>query len=181
LVWSADGLSDASRLAVKLLLATGQRVEEVLHATWDEFDLKKLIWTIPAERRKPRHEVTEPHIVPLSNFHVGLLNEIKAKVGHKKWLFPHKDGKQPRKYDALYQAVARFCKANNIESFAPRDCRRTFKTLTGSIGIDLELRNRLQGHAMTDVGSRHYDRWTYLPEKKEGMETWTTWLRRLVN
>ena len=61
---------------------------------------------------------------------------------------------------------------NQLKPFAPRDCRRTFKTLTGSIGIDLELRNRLQGHAMTDVGSVHYDRWSYLPQKREGMELW---------
>ena len=48
---------------------------------------------------------------------------------------------------------------------------RTFKTLAGSIGISLELRNLLQGHPMTDVGSIHYDRWGYLPEKLKAMET----------
>ena len=47
---------------------------------------------------------------------------------------------------------------------SPRDSRRTFKTLAGSIRIDLEPRNRLQGHAMTNVASVHYDRWGYLPE-----------------
>jgi hypothetical protein len=39
------------------------------------------------------------------------------------------------------------------------------------------LRNRLQGHAMTDVGSVHYDRWSYLPQKREGMELWTATLK----
>ena len=39
--------------------------------------------------------------------------------------------------------------------------------------MDLELRNRLQGHAMTDVGSIHYDRWSYLPQKRTGMDLWT--------
>jgi integrase len=91
-------------------------------------------------------------------------------------LFPHKNQEQPRKADALYQATHRFCRSNGIESFAPRDCRRTFKTLAGSIGIDLEIRNRLQGHAMTDVGSVHYDRWGYLPEKRAAMTEWTKWL-----
>ena len=54
------------------------------------------------------------------------------------------------------------------------------KTLAGSIGIDLELRNRLQGHAMTDVGSVHYDRWGYLPEKRKAMETWSEWLNMTI-
>jgi integrase len=67
-----------------------------------------------------------------------------------------------------------------MESFSPRDLRRTFKTLGGSIGISLELRNRLQGHAMTDIGSMHYDRWSYLPEKRLAMEQWIEFLRLTV-
>ena len=31
------------------------------------------LWTIPAERRKNRYDVTEPHIVPLADLHVELL------------------------------------------------------------------------------------------------------------
>jgi len=175
-VWSGTGISLPSHLALKLLITTGQRVEEVLQANWREFDLKERLWTIPAERRKNRHDVTEPHIVPLSDLHVELLVQVREATDHPEWLFSHKDRKQPRKADALYQAVHRFCKSNEIEPFAPRDCRRTFKTLAGSIGIDLELRNRLQGHAMTDVGSVHYDRWGYLPEKRRAMEVWSEWL-----
>jgi integrase len=179
-VWHGTGISLPSHLALKLLIATGQRVEEVLQANWREFDLKEKLWTIPAERRKNRHDVTEPHIVPLADLHVELLKQVREATGHSDWLFPHKDRKQPRKADALYQAIHRFCRSNAFEPFAPRDCRRTFKTLTGSIGIALELRNRLQGHAMTDVGSVHYDRWGYLPEKLKAMEKWSEWLWSVI-
>jgi integrase len=179
-VWHGTGISLPSHLAVKLLIATGQRVEEVLQANWQEFDLVEKLWTIPAERRKNRHDVTEPHIVPLADLHIDLLRQVREATDHPEWLFPHNDRKQPRKADALYQAVHRFCPSNEITSFAPRDCRRTFKTLAGSIGIDLELRNRLQGHAMTDVGSVHYDRWGYLPEKREAMDKWSIWLSSTI-
>ena len=179
-VWHGCGISASSHLAVKLLIATGQRVEEVLQASWREFDPAEGLWTIPAERRKNRRDVTEPHIVPLTDFHLALLDQVRAATDHADWLFPHKNLGQPRKADALYQAVHRFCPTNGIDPFAPRDCRRTFKTLAGSIGIDLELRNRLQGHAMTDVGSVHYDRWGYLPEKRKAMENWASWLRKLT-
>lgn len=180
-IWHKKGMSLPSRLALMLLIATGQRVEEVLQAGWQEFNLKDRVWTIPAERRKNRHAVTEPHIVPLTDFHVGLLEQVREATNHSDWLFPHQDQKQPRNADALYQATNRFCQSNEIEPFAPRDCRRTFKTLAGSIGIDLELRNRLQGHAMTDVGSIHYDRWDYMPQKLEAMKIWTGWLSSLVD
>jgi len=179
-VWKGDGISPSSHLALKLLIATGQRVEEILQASWREFDLTEKLWSIPAERRKNRHDASEPHIVPLTDFHIELLNQVREVTTHPDWLFPHKNRGQPRKADALYQAVRRFCTSNGIEPFAPRDCRRTFKTLAGSIGIDLEIRNRLQGHAMTDVGSVHYDRWGYLPEKRRAMEAWTDWLRSTV-
>ena len=179
-VWHVPGLSDSSRLALKLLIATGQRVEEVLHAHWAEFDVDDLVWSIPAERRKSRHEISEPHAVPLTEFHANLLDEIRTVTGSNEWLFPHRDDVQPRKADALYQAVHRFCRKNGMPPFAPRDCRRTFKTLAGSIGIDLGLRNRIQGHAMTDVGSIHYDRWSYLPQKRRAMDAWADWLQALV-
>ena len=180
LLTSKPAFSLSSHLALKLLIATGQRVEEVLQAHWGEFNLNDKQWAIPAERRKTRRDATEPHIVPLTDFHIELLDQVREATNHPDWLFPHQDRKQPRKADSLYQAVHRFCRSNNIEPFAPRDCRRTFKTLAGSIEIDLELRNRLQGHAMTDVGSVYYDRWNYLPEKKRAMEIWSTWLETTV-
>jgi integrase len=175
-VWSSDGLSPSSRLALQFLLATGQRVEEVLRASWGEFDLNDNLWVIPEERRKNRNTSGEPHVVPLNPLHRKLIKAIKETNQSGEWLFPHQNEQQPRNADALCQATRRFCVKNKLKPFAPRDCRRTFKTLTGSIGIDLELRNRLQGHAMTDVGSIHYDRWSYLPQKRAGMDLWATTL-----
>ena len=65
-------------------------------------------------------------------------------------------------------------------TFSPRDLRRTFKTLGGAFGIPLEVRNRLQGHAMTDVGSIFYDRHDYLAEKREAMQKWSDDLLALL-
>jgi integrase len=180
-IWSAPGLSSSSRMTLQLLISTGQRVEEILQAPWNEFDLAENVWIIPAERRKTRGSSSEPHVVPLTAFHTTLLEQVRATNEEGEWLFPHQNRKQPRNADALCQATRRFCTKNGIKPFAPRDCRRTFKTLAGSIGIDLELRNRLQGHAMTDVGSVHYDRWSYLPQKREGMARWVEALNNKVS
>ena len=45
-IWHASGLSDSSRLALKFIVATGQRVEEVLQAPWSEFDFEDMTWSI---------------------------------------------------------------------------------------------------------------------------------------
>lgn len=179
-LWHTDLLPAIPHLALKLILATGQRVEEVLHAKWEEFDLKEKQWTIPGNRRKTRHHTNEPHVVPLNQLQLLLLEEINEATMHPIYLFPNKSGSGPKRFDTLTSAVRRFVERSKCSSFSPRDLRRTFKTLTGSIGMTLEIRNRLQGHAFTDVGSTHYDRWSYLPEKREAMERWSQALKSIV-
>jgi hypothetical protein len=49
------------------------------------------------------------------------------------------------------------------------------------MGISLEMRNRLQGHALVDVGSIYYDRYDYLDQKKEAMEKWTEGLTTIIS
>lgn len=179
-LWQTGSLTNPMLLALKFLLATGQRVEEVLHATWTEFDLSQMVWIIPGERRKTRGKTSEPHIVPLTDFHLRLLEAIQRETGHDIYLFPAQGGSTPRRYDSLTNAVRKYVKVSGVVSFSPRDIRRTFKTLSGSMGISLEMRNRLQGHAMTDVGSVHYDRYDYLTEKRAAMTAWTTGLTEVV-
>ena len=42
----------------------------------------------------------------------------------------------------------------------------------GELGISKELRDRIQNHAFQDVSSKHYDRYSYLPEKRKALEIW---------
>ena len=88
-------------------------------------------------------------------------------------MFPARGTAGPRRFDSLTKAVRVFISKSNMKTFSPRDLRRTFKTLAASMGISLEMRNRLQGHALIDVGSVYYDRYDYLLEKREAMETWS--------
>jgi integrase len=76
--------------------------------------------------------------------------------------------------------VAVFVKHSGMPSFSARDLRRTFKTLAGSMGIALEMRNRLQGHALVDVGSIYYDRFDYLDQKRDAMEQWAHGLTKII-
>src|SRR5690606_33511726 len=49
-------------IALKLTPHVFVRPGELRRARWQEFDLEKAIWTIPAEKMKMR----DPHVVPLS-------------------------------------------------------------------------------------------------------------------
>jgi hypothetical protein len=61
-----------------------------------------------------------------------------------------------------------------------RDLRRTWKTLAGKAGVPKEIRDRIQNHALQDVSSKSYDRWTYMPEKRDGMARWNAFVGSLL-
>tara|TARA_B110000503_G_scaffold32885_1_gene53382 strand:+ start:196 stop:1449 length:1254 start_codon:yes stop_codon:yes gene_type:complete len=179
-LWFTDLLTSQMHLALKFILSTGQRVEEVLHATWDEFDLEKKLWTIPGERRKTRGKTSEPHLVPLTQLQLELLSKIKHTNLDPRFLFPARGTAGPRRFDSLTKAVRVFISKSNMKTFSPRDLRRTFKTLAASMDISLEIRNRLQGHAFGDVGSVYYDRYDYLTQKREAMKIWSDGLSKII-
>jgi len=62
-----------------------------------------------------------------------------------------------------------------------RDLRRTWKTLAGKAGVSKEIRDRLQNHTLQDVSSKSYDRWNYMPEKRDGMNKWDKFITLLLD
>ena len=60
-------------LALEFVILTATRTSEVLGATWDEVDLGKGIWTVPASRMKAGNE----HRVPLSPRAIAILEAVK--------------------------------------------------------------------------------------------------------
>lgn len=65
--------SAMAALALEFTILTAARTGEVLGATWDEVNLEKAIWTIPAARMKAGKE----HRVPLSPRAVEILEGVK--------------------------------------------------------------------------------------------------------
>ena len=68
-----------SAYALRLLILTATRTKEVIEAKFDEFDLQRKIWTIPAEKMKVRKE----HKVPLSNEAIEIIEFMKRKHNHE--------------------------------------------------------------------------------------------------
>ena len=65
-------------------MLTMTRPGEVRFARWDEFDIERAEWRIPAERMKMR----APHLVPLSRQALVVLEELRQVTGHCELLFP---------------------------------------------------------------------------------------------
>jgi len=183
-VWqglNTEYLDEQLVLAMRFLFATGQRLTETLHAKWDDFDLIEKTWTIPWATRKTRNKIKTDHIIPLTDFHLNILKQIKIFSKESEYIFPDKTGEKPRSRSILGKGVTRFCKDAGMVHFAPKVSRKVFKTLGGQhVKIPKDLRDKLQGHSVEDISSKHYDKYNYLDEKREAMEKWTDWLAVLL-
>lgn len=160
--------------AVRVLMLTGQRVEEIAALHVDQWDAKERIidWS--------KTKNGKPHAIPVPALAAELLQSIiPNKYG---WFFPSAmDPSRPVSANTLYSFMWRQRERGVIPIVTNRDLRRTWKTLAGKAGLPKEIRDRIQNHALQDVSSKSYDRWNYMPEKREGMEKWNTFVTTLLD
>lgn len=169
-------MSSYVRLALKLLLATGQRKGEILEAQWSEMDLEAGWWTISAEKAKNGHA----HRVPLNATALAILAELQALNLPGPWLFPspHNEGAKPITDTSLDHALRR-CHFEGIESFTPHDLRRTMATTLGELGFNRLIQDKILNHIDRSVGGI-YDRHSYDKEKRQAMDTWDRRLQEIL-
>ena len=164
------------RAALKLLLLTGQRVREIVELEWNEIDMDARLIALPPSRVK----TGRAHVIPVEALALDVLRGLPSFVDSSRFVFPDQTGQRPTPWRTLTRAVDRIARRFEIEPFAPRDIRRTVKTHLARIGVLQEVRNRLQNHALDDVGSKHYDRFDYLDDKRAALQGWDLEIRRAL-
>ena len=90
-------------LGLQLLILTAARTGEVLFATWDEFDLKKQVWTIPAVRMKAGRD----HRVPLSEAAIAVVERLKDLDQGSNFIVPGLKPNKPLSNMAFLQLLKR--------------------------------------------------------------------------
>lgn len=198
-LWAAldfeNGLKDmyvGTKLALKMILLTGQRPGEVCGMAWDE--LKGNTWTIPATRRK----TDEDQQVPLSNMMTDICNQARTFSAGSRFVFAsqrsplytHKKPERAKPKDddlhitrlSLSHAVDRYWEKmgfNSEERFTPHDLRRTVRTRLAELGIDDVIAERVLGHKLQGVMAI-YNRYDYAAEKRQALEKWEASLREIL-
>ncbi len=180
--WSSidtAGISPGTRLALKLLLLTGQRAGEITGCKVDELDLKRMAWLIPGERTKNGLA----HSLPLSAWTCELFTEAleNSKDG---FVFPSRTGEGPMTRRALSRAVSRNLEIMELAHFTPHDLRRTVASQMAAAGIDRLVVGKVLNHASIDrdsVTGLVYDRHGYEPEKRRALEKWADRLAEIVD
>ena len=178
-------MAEPTRLALRLLLVTGQRRGELTHARWDHFDLAGKLWTIPVELLKTAHsrrDRPEPHVVPLSGLALELLDKLKALTGTSPYVLPaHASAQHAQSYSdaVLSRAVRQNREHFGIPEWTPHDLRRTAASFMTKLGIPRLHVEKVLNHSTGDI-AEVYDRHDYLPEKRAALERWGEHLRAIV-
>jgi integrase len=106
----------ATKLALKMILLTGQRPGEVCGMTWAEIDEESAFWNIPAERMKNG----ENNRVPLCNMALNVIEQAKAYSADSPFVFRSpfdKDRSVTR--PALTKAIARHWSEMGFQKSSP--------------------------------------------------------------
>jgi integrase len=181
-LWNAakdSKISEQMNRVLLLLLATGQRVQEVSGMEWREIDFKNNVWIIPPERIKTGKKRPQSHTVPLTTLTRRILSNI-PKIDDI-CVFPHSyTPGQPMAFRSINQAVHRLAEAAKVNPFVTKDIRRTVKTHMARIRIPKAFRDMIQNHSLNDVASIYYDQWDGYPEKQEALRKWNIELIKII-
>jgi len=159
--------------ALRIIMLTGQRVDEIARLHIDQWDAKERIidWS--------KTKNGKPHAIPVPPIAAELIESITPN--EYGWFFPSAmDPSRPVSHCTLYSFTWRQRDRGVIPYVTNRDLRRTWKTLGGKAGLSKEIRDRIQNHTLQDVSSKSYDRWNYMPEKRAAMMKWNTFVTRLL-
>lgn len=165
--------SEVVRLALKLAPLVFVRPGELRQAKWEEFDIEGRLWIIPAGRMKAKR----PHIVPLSEQSVAILEELR-KVNESAYLFP-----SPRSITRCLSNVALLAALRRMgytkEEMTAHGFRAMASTNLEQLGYDVRLIELQLAHADQDQVRAAYKRETHLlrlDERKIMMRQWSDYL-----
>ncbi|WP_236200739.1 tyrosine-type recombinase/integrase [Pseudomonas pseudonitroreducens] len=175
-----EQLSLVTAELIKFLIASGgQRPEQLLGSDRrmfqkDHYAIRSLKG-VEGER--------QIHLVPFNVLSKACLARLEPITGEAPYPFMGRYENDSINAQSLSRAVTKLYKRHVDKFDGPftlRDLRRTCKTLMGVAGISKDTRDRIQGHAFNDVSSKHYDRYDYFKEKREGLRAWATWLVKVA-
>lgn len=163
-----------TRLALRIVLLTLTRTQEIRGARWEEFDLDRNVWTIPASRMKMRAE----HQVPLSPQAKEVLEELRLFSGREKYCFPgHHNPSKMMSENAMLYALWRmgYRGKATVHGF-----RATGSTILNESGFNPDAIERQLAHAERNKIRAAYHRSEYMEERHIMMNWWADYLDNLT-
>lgn len=182
-VWKAtEALGFPFGPIFRLLIATGQRREEVGGLAWEELDLTGRTWTVPASRSKNGIA----HVVPLNDLAMAELQSL-AEIRSRGLVFsttgstaPSGWSKAKARLDGILTGQGEIGRMSG--PWRTHDLRRTLATGLQRLGIRFEVTEAVLNHVS---GARSgvagvYQRHNWAAEKRDALDRWSSALQRLL-
>jgi integrase len=162
------GRDGIGALALKFLVLSAARTNEVIGATWSEIDVRAAIWTVPAARMKAGRE----HRVPLSDAALAVLTVVKplrddAAGG---WVFPGARRGRPLSNSVFLMLLQRMDRGD----VTAHGFRSTFRDWAAETAQPADLAEAALAHAQGGKVRAAYQRGDMLERRRSLMQAWAT-------
>jgi integrase len=170
-VWKGAPDNEYGKI-IRLLILTLCRRDEIGSLGWSEFDKEARLIRLPA----PRVKNGRPHVVPLSEPAMAILDTINVREGRDLVFGSGKGG-----YSGWSKSKAEMDEVVKLKKpYVLHDLRRTGRTGLGILGVAPHIAEAVLNHLPPKL-VRTYDRNAYEKEKREALDLWAAHLMRLVN
>ncbi len=163
-----------TRAALKLSPYVMLRPGELRGAEWSEIDLEKKQWKIPAEKMKMKR----PHIIPLSEQAVAILQNIQLITGKWKYVFPSLRTKDRSISNNTINGALRRMGYTKDEMTA-HGFRAMASTLLHENGFDTDHIEMQLAHTERNRVKAAYNHAEYLEQRTKMMQWWANYLDEL--
>jgi len=179
-------LGRSNELLIKILLATGTRIGELVLAEWPEIDFEQQLWTIPPEHIKFGMQTGRSFVVPLTPQVCGWFMELKALAFESLYVMPIRTRFDGREGDAhmtettvnaalnvLYKSMGGQCRR-----FTPHDLRSTARSHLSELGVNTLVAERCLNHSLGGLVAV-YDQHDFIKERRSALTLWSNKIRAL--
>lgn len=167
------GSNKLNKLAIRLLMLTAARPAELRLAKWSEFDTKKAVWTIPAERMKMRKE----HKVPLTRQALNILYEVQAINGDQELAFAGRVAGKPLSENTINKTLKL---AGYGDKQTGHGFRHLLSTELNERGYNSDWIEKQLAHNSKDKIRGTYNHADYMEQRMQMMQEWADSIDALV-
>ena len=156
-----------TRCLIEWQLHTMVRPSEAAGTRWDEIDIEKALWIIPAERMKKR----KAHTVPLTPQALGLLETIKPLTGQSEYVFTgDRNPRKPTNSSTANMAIKRMGFHGRLVAHG---LRALASTTLNEQGFDPDVIESCLAHVDKNEVRAAYNRAEYIERRTKVMSWWS--------
>ncbi len=163
--------------ALQLMALTFTRTAELIEARWEEIDLERGEWLIPAERMKMRR----PHLVPLSRQAVAVFGELAKLSGDREHVFPNRnDPLKPASKAIILRSLGRMGYTGTMTGHGFRSAASTMLNENKTKWeIHRDVIEMQLAHVEKNASRAAYNFAEYLDERRAMMQQWADYLDKI--